>query len=289
MPKNPNKLFVFGFGYTAQTLAALAKNEGWEVAGTSRSPETRQRLKALGYQAVDFTPEAVTPLLQQATHLLVSTPLNRDWQDPVLLAFEPLIRASSLQWIGYLSTTGVYGDHQGAWVEEATPAKPTNPRGHGRLRAEAQWLALGEALRVPAQVFRLAGIYGPGRNALTQLKDGNARPIYKEGQVFSRIHVDDIARVLLASIQKAQGGEIYNVCDDLPAPSHEVIEYAAGLLSIPPPERIPFENANLSEMGKEFYESSRRVKNDKIKRELGVTLQYPTYREGLLTMLEKGE
>jgi len=284
-------LFIFGFGYSAEHLAGLAQAQGWNISGTSRSPGTRARLNALGYNAIDFTVDAVGKPLAQSTHLLISTPLSKTWEDPVLAHFEPIIRGAAphLQWIGYLSTTGVYGDHQGAWIDETTPPKPTNDRAHGRLRAEAQWQALGKEMGVPAQVFRLAGIYGPGRNAIRALKEGTARSIYKQRQVFSRIHVDDIAQILMASMHTSKQGKIYNVCDDLPAPSHEVIEYAATLLGVPVPERIDFAQAPLSEMAREFYENSRRVRNTKIKEELKINLLYPTYRDGLNAMLEKGD
>jgi dTDP-4-dehydrorhamnose reductase len=283
-------LCIFGFGYTANYLAALATAQHFEITGTSRSKETRNQLQTIGYKIVDFAPDAVVPLLHKTTHLLISTPLDKNWQDPVLTNFENEIRkeAAHLEWIGYLSTTGVYGDHQGAWIDESTTPNPSNERAAGRRHAETQWLALGEHIQVPTHVFRLAGIYGPRRNALRALKEGNARPIYKEGQVFSRIHVEDIARILVASMNHPQGGNIYNVCDDLPAPSHEIIEYAAEIMQLPKPERIPFAQANLSEMGKEFYESSRRVRNDKVKKELGIMLKYPTYREGLNAMLVSG-
>ena len=281
-------LFIFGFGYTATLLAKQLAAAGWHIAGTSRNPQTREHLQSLGYKAVDFKPAEILPFLQKTTHLVISTPLNKTWQDPVLADFKPLIAAEAphLEWIGYLSTTGVYGDYKGEWVDESTPPKPTGERALGRQKAEAQWLEFGASIHVPAHVFRLAGIYGPGRNAIRQLKEGKARPIYKPGQVFSRIHVADIASILMASMKKPQAGNIYNVCDDLPAASHEVIQYAAELLHLPAPELIPFEQANLSDMGREFYESSRRVKNDKIKQQLAVALAYPTYREGLRAMLD---
>ena len=280
MMKNNRSLFIFGFGYTAQALAALAAADGWDIAGTSRKAETRKLLQSLGYKGVDFEADAVAPALATASRILVSTPLDRSWHDPVLAQFGEML---GNQWIGYLSTTGVYGDHQGAWVDENTPPIPSGERAMGRKRAEEQWLERG------AQVFRLAGIYGSGRNALKGLKDGTARPIYKKDQVFSRIHVEDIARILLKAMEQGGGASIYNVCDDLPAASHEVIQYAAELLHLPPPELIPFEQADLSEMGREFYGSSRRVRNDKVKHELGITLLYPTYKEGLKAMLERGD
>jgi nucleoside-diphosphate-sugar epimerase len=279
----PN-LFIFGFGYTAKALATLAKAQGYTVCGTSRSAEKRQELQALSYEAVDFCAQDMLPMLENATHIVVSSPLNKTWEDPVLTDFGSIIDRISTKnpWIGYLSTTGVYGDHEGAWIDERTPPNPWNDRASGRLRAEKEWLALG------GNVFRLAGIYGPGRNTLRQLKDGTARPIFKEGQVFSRIHVDDIARILMASMKRSRDGKIYNVCDDLPAASHEVIAYGAQLLGMAAPSVIPIEQADLSDMAKEFYQANRRVRNEKMKKELGITLLHPTYREGLSTLLKNG-
>jgi nucleoside-diphosphate-sugar epimerase len=246
----------------------------------------RARMQSLGYAATDFSEASLPPVLTGSTHLLISTPLNKQWNDPVLEQFKFLIEANkaSLEWIGYLSTTGVYGDHKGAWVDESTPPRPDNARLSGRISAETGWLELGAALGVATCVFRLAGIYGPGRNAIRQLKDGNARPIYKKDQVFSRIHVEDIAQVLHASMLHPATG-IYNVCDDDPAPSHEIIAYAAQLLHMAAPALIPFEQAEMSEMAREFYSSNRRVNNARMKQGLGVSLRYPTFREGLSALL----
>ena len=187
----------------------------------------------------------------------------------------------TLRWAGYLGTTAVYGDRQGGWVDEETPLEPTLARADRRARAEAAWQGSG----LPVHIFRLAGIYGPGRNAFTNLRDGTARRIVKPGQVFSRIHVEDIATILEASMAQPRPGRIYNVCDDEPAPPQDVVAYAARLLGIEPPPEQAYETAQLSPMARTFYKDNRRVRNARIKEELGVRLAYPTYREGLQSLL----
>ncbi len=249
------KLFCFGFGYVASYFATAAN---WEsVHGTHRAdfplnPQDQQRL-------------------WEATHILHSIPPSAK------LDFNYEMQP---KWFGYLSTTGVYGDTKGDWVDETSEVNPNNERTRQRVLAEQQWLNSG----LPVNVYRLSGIYGAGRSAIDDLKDGTAKRIYKENQFFSRIHVDDICKVLLASTNKT--GEIYNVADDLPAPSTEVVEYAAKLMGITPPPLVPYEKAELSEMARSFYASSRRVKNDKIKA-LGIKLAYPTYKEGLDAIFTK--
>jgi nucleoside-diphosphate-sugar epimerase len=194
---------------------------------------------------------------------------------------DEIARLSTLAWIGYLSTVGVYGNAAGAIVDETAELHPNNERTRARVVAESGWLALGETTGRPVQVFRLAGIYGPGRSALDKLRAGTARRIVKPGQVFNRIHVEDIASVLEASIARPRAGAIYNVADDEPAPPEDVIAYGAELLGIEPPPEIPFEDADLTPMARSFYGDSRRISNARIKSELGVTLAYPNYREGL--------
>jgi nucleoside-diphosphate-sugar epimerase len=262
-------LYCFGLGYTAAALARLLLAEGWTVGGSTRDAGRRATLERLGIAVADAPPPG-------ATHFLSSVPPDADG-DPVLRVHRP----ASAQWIGYLSTTGVYGDQGGGWVDEATPPRPSEERGRRRLAAEREWLALAP----PAQVFRLAGIYGPGRSVLDQLRAGTARRVVKPGQFFSRIHVEDIAAVLLASIARPRPGAIYNVCDDEPAPADQVVSFAAQLLGMAPPPAVPFEQAALTAMARSFYVGSRRVRNDRIKRELGVALRYPTYREGLRALL----
>jgi nucleoside-diphosphate-sugar epimerase len=229
--------------------------------------------------------DAVIKQLEGTTHLLHSIPPGRDG-DPVLAHYRDAIaQLSSLQWIGYLSTVGVYGDQQGNWVDETARTLPNSERTEARVEAEQAWLAFGAETGVPVQVFRLAGIYGPGRSVFDKLRDGTARRVKKDGQVFSRIHVEDIARVLEASIARPQGGAIYNVADDEPAAPGDVVAYAAELIGVPPPPEVPFEQADLTPMARSFYEGSRRIANDRIKSELGVTLRYPTFREGLAALL----
>lgn len=265
-----NSLFCFGFGYTAGHLAR-ALPAGWQVGGTVRHKNGNPGTQLFG-DALD---------LSDITHLLISIP-PEEAGDPVLLRYRhTLDAAENLRWIGYLSTTGVYGDHGGALVDETTPTAPTSERARRRVVAEREWLAFGKERGVTVQIFRLAGIYGPGRNALEDLKDGTAKRIVRPGQLFSRIHVEDIAAVLLAALTGDHPSAIFNVCDDEPAPPAEVVTFAAGLLGIDPPPEIPFEQAALSPMALTFWADNKRVDNRRIKEELGVGLTYPTYREGL--------
>ena len=279
-------LFCFGLGYSAAVLTRRMRAQGWEVRGTTRSAGKAAGFEAAGYRAFQFGRDR--PLddpaeaLAGVTHVLTSIAPDEQG-DPVLdLQGGDLGSAPTLRWIGYLGTTGVYGDRQGAWVDEDTPIDPTLARADRRARAEAAWLASG----LPAHVFRLAGIYGPGRNALVNLREGNARRIVKPGQVFSRIHVDDIATVLEASMARPRPGWIYNVCDDEPAPPQDVVAYAAGLLGVEPPPEQDYATSELSPMARTFYKDNRRVRNERIKRELGVELAYPSYREGLAALLD---
>lgn len=286
-----NRLFAFGLGYSAEALARRLRGNGWTIAGTGRDPANIARLRGEGYEITSFSGEpgndAVPPLLAGTTHLLLSIPPGPDG-DPVLAHYRGIIAAlGSLQWIGYLSTVGVYGNHQGALVDESAELKPNSARTKARMVAESAWLHLGEEIGRPAQVFRLAGIYGPGRSALDKIAEGTARRVIKPGQVFNRIHVEDIATVLEASIARPHAGAIYNVADDEPAPPDEVIAYAAELLGVAPPPEVPFEEAELSPMARSFYADSRRVSNARIKSELRVSLAYPTYREGLAALARK--
>lgn len=284
-----SRLFSFGLGFSAEVLSARLAAQGWEIAGTSRDAANIERLTAIGYDVVRFTgafSDELARALHGTTHLLHSIPPGTDG-DPVLNAASEAIAAlPALQWTGYLSTVGVYGDQKGAWVDEETPVAPNSQRTHARVAAETAWLAFGTEIGVPVQIFRLAGIYGPGRSAFDKLKDGTARRIVKPGQVFSRIHVEDIASVLEASIAQPHAGAIYNVADDEPAPPDEVIAHAAELLGVPPPPAVPFEEADLSPMARSFYQGTRRIGNKRIKSELGVSLRYPTYRDGLAALLD---
>ncbi len=277
-----NRLFCFGFGFSAAALGRRLKPKGWRIAGTARAAEKVNALIRDGIEAYAFPLADPPAALAGATHVLISTPPGAGG-DPAL----PYKDALQPKWLGYLSTTGVYGDRAGGWVDETTPEAPATERGKRRLEAEHAWRAWGVTANVPVMIFRLAGIYGRGRNQLESLRAGTARRIMRENQIFSRIHVDDIAQVLEASIARPNAGAIYNVCDNEPAPPHDVIEYAAKLLNVTPPplERYEDASATMSEMAKSFYTESKRVKNDRIKSELGVNLLYPTYREGLRALL----
>jgi nucleoside-diphosphate-sugar epimerase len=282
-------LFAFGLGYSAQALAQRLAAKGWQVAGTARDEANIARLSPQGYQVAHFAGEPgnrdVTKLLLGTTHLVHSIPPGPDG-DAVLAHYcNEIAGLSSLEWVGYLSTVGVYGDQKGLWVDERTNPKPNSERTEARVEAERAWLRFGEETGVLVQVFRLAGIYGPGRSVFDKLSAGTARRIKKDGQVFSRIHVEDIANVLEASIAHSNAGAIYNVADDEPAAPDEVVAYAAKLIGVQPPPEIAFEDADLSPMARSFYEGSRRISNARIKSELGVELRYPTYREGLASLL----
>ena len=274
-------LLSLGHGYSAQALARLLIPQGWTVIGTTRSADKAAALAAQGVEPL-VLPGDIAPALARATHLLSSVAPD-DAGDPILRAYGPVIAAAAprLHWAGYLSTTAVYGDHQGGWVDEDTPLTPSTKRGAARVAAEQAWAALG----LPLHIFRLAGIYGPGRGPFEKVRDGSARRIIKQGQVFSRTHVEDIAQVLMASIARPNPGAAYNVCDDDPAPPEDVLSHAAHLLGLPEPPAVAFEDAEMSPMARSFYSESKRVRNDRIKDELGVRLRYPTYREGLEALL----
>ena len=285
-----NRLFCFGLGYSARVLATQLAAQGFGVAGTCREEQTAAALRKEGFDVHLFSRERPLAdagrVLAGITHLLSSVPPDSSG-DPVLdcHGMDILGLSGSLRWAGYLSTTGVYGDRDGAWVDEDCRLDPTTERGRRRVGAESQWLDLWWDDGFPIHVFRLASIYGPGRNALEEIKSGRAKRVVKHGQVFSRIHVADIAAVLRASIAHPNPGRIYNVCDDAPAPPQEVVAFAAALLGRDPPPEIPFEQAELSEMAKSFYAENKRVRNGRIKRELGVTLSYPDYHAGLCALL----
>ena len=284
-----SKFFAFGFGYSAEALARRIP-AGWHLAGTCRDEAKRAALQARGIDSWIFNGKK--PLadpaaaLRGTTHILSSAP-PEGMGDPVLAHHaRDIARLPGLRWVGYLSTTGVYGDHAGGWVDESDALEPTGERGRRRVAAEGAWLDLWRRHGVPVHVFRLAGIYGPGRSAFDSLRQGRAQRIDKPGQVFSRIHVDDIAAALAASMAKPNPGAIYNICDDDPAAPAEVIAYAAGLLGIEPPPLVPYAEAKLSDMGRSFYADNKRVRNERMKRELGVSLAYPDYRQGLAAILK---
>lgn len=265
----------------------------WRVSGTTRDKEKRQGLRARGITAhiFDYDMPLADPLyaMRDITHLLISTPPDDDGDVAFNLHAQDIARLQNLEWIGYLSTTGAYGDREGGWVDEHAEIRPTTKRGSRRVRAEEQWLSLQYTTGIPVNIFRLAGIYGPGRSALDSVRAGVARRINKPGHAFSRIHVEDIVQVLRAAMENPKGGEIYNLADDLPAPSHEVIDYACQMLGLVSPQLIPFDKADLAPITLSFYSDNKRIKNDKIKKELGVRLKYPTYREGLNACLDAEE
>ena len=272
-------LLSVGHGFSARALAPLLISDGWRVIGTTRTAEKAEVLRTEGVEPVIW-PGNDLPL-NEATHLLTSVAPG-EAGDPVLAGHaDELKSADHLEWVGYLSTTGVYGDHKGGWVDESAALTPATKRGQARVVAEAGWQSLG----LPLHIFRLAGIYGPGRGPFAKVRNGTARRIIKENQVFSRIHVEDIGDVLHASIQKPNAGAIYNVCDDDPAPPEVVIEHAAELLGLPIPPAVAIADAEMSPMARSFYAESKRVKNDRIKQELGVILRYPDYRRGLAALL----
>ena len=286
------RLFCFGLGYAALAIGHRLREHGWKVAGTVRHAGKAEALRARGFEVYLF---GETPLsdarraLAGTTHLLSSVPPRPDG-DPVLAAHALDISATAgIGWIGYLSTTGVYGDRAGGWVDETSDRRPTTERGRRRVAAEDAWTALGARMGVPVHLLRLAGIYGPGRNQLASLAAGTAQRIDRPGQVFSRIHVDDIAAAVEAAATSGLGSRAFNICDDEPAPPAEVVAHAARLLGIPPPPLVAFEEAELSAMGRSFYSESKRVSNADLKRVLGVRLAYPTYREGLAALAQAGE
>ncbi|MEM8581453.1 MAG: SDR family oxidoreductase [Pseudomonadota bacterium] len=281
-------LLSFGHGYSARALARRLRARGWRIIGTTRSTEKAEALRAEGTEAVVWPGADMSDALSSATHLLLSAAPGPDG-DPVLAELRDSIAsvAPGLEWVGYLSTTGVYGDHKGGWVDENTPLTPATQRGQARVEAEAAWRALAEKAGLPLHIFRLAGIYGPGRGPFAKVRNGTARRIIKPGQVFSRTHVEDIAQVLDASISQPNPGAAYNVCDDDPAPPEDVIAHAATLLNLPIPAAVDYETADMTPMARSFYAESKRVRNDRIKDDLGVALLYPSYREGLAALLQQ--
>ena len=275
-------LLSLGHGYAAAALAASLP-EGWRVIGTTRSAERAEALRRSGVEAVLWDDAVeVERAIKAADAVLASQPPGPDG-DPALTRCRGALVSASAEWVGYLSTTGVYGDHEGGWVDEDTELDPVSARGAARVAAEEAWRATG----LPLHVFRLPGIYGPGRSALDRLREGTARRIIKAGQVFSRIHVDDIGRSLAASIAKPAPGRAWNLADDEPAPPQDVIAFGAELLGMPVPPDEPFETADLSPMARSFYGESKRVSNRRMRMEL-VDPLHADYRAGLRAILAGG-
>ncbi|KPF66552.1 hypothetical protein IP69_14680 [Bosea sp. AAP35] len=286
------KLLILGVGYSAGFFAHAALAKGLQVTGTVRSNGKAERLGHAGIPTLVFdgssTSTALRAAIAEAEAVLVSVQPGEAGDPALLCLATELAAAPALRWIGYLSTIGVYGDHGGAWIDETTAPK-TSFRSQMRLAIERDWLALGERSGKAVQIFRLSGIYGPGRNPLVKLRQGTATRLIKPGQVFNRIHVDDIAGVLMASIAAPRPGAIYNVTDDEPAPPQDVVVFAAELAGIAPPPETPFDPAKLSPMAASFYGENKRVSNALVKREFGYRFRYPTYREALPVLLAGGD
>lgn len=281
----PPFLFCFGLGYSALALARILMPLGWKIAGTTTDPAKQELLQQAGIDAFLFGNGKPLPrvfaTIGKATHILLSIPPQAGG-DPVFdLHGADIAKLRNLKWLGYLSTTGVYGNRDGEWVDETTKPAPTSRRGDLRLLAEEQWRSLMLEHGIQLHIFRLSGIYGQGRSAIDSLRAGTARRIEKPGHVFNRIHVEDIAQVLQASMTNPEAGAVYNLADDEPAPSHEVVAYAATLIGMDIPPAIPYEKADLAPMVGSFYKDNKRVRNDLIKQKLGITLRYPNYRAGL--------
>ncbi|PPR10829.1 MAG: hypothetical protein CFH41_01405 [Alphaproteobacteria bacterium MarineAlpha11_Bin1] len=270
------------------SLSRRLDTEGWQIRGTCRGRDRRRALAALGIKAAIFNgsvPMDPPDLLNGATHVLLSIPPDEECDSTFLHHADLIAETTSVKWIGYLSTTGVYGNRDGGWVDETSKLQPGSSRTQRRVNAESTWLDWGARQGIATHIFRLAGIYGPGRSIVDQVKEGTARRIFKPGQVFSRIHVEDIATILSASIASPRAGGIYNVCDDEPAAPADVTSYVCGLLGVAPPPLIPIEEAEMSPMVKTFWAENRRVHNNLIKTELGVKLAFPNYRIGIRAVL----
>lgn len=282
---------ILGFGYTAKFLAKELAKLNFSITGTSRNTKKREYYQKVGYEIVDFNDIEIDKILNRSTHLLISIPPDSIQGDLVLDNFLALLKKyhRQLEWIGYLSSTAIYGNHDGAWVDEFAIPINLGARAALRFETEIAWLNVASLFQLPIHIFRLAAIYGPNKSVLTDIVNGKTQSIYKKGQFFSRIHVKDIAKVILASIQKPNPGSIYNIADDLPAPSHELDQYATSLLKRKILPLIILEKAVLSDMAKEFYSNSRRVSNAKIKKEFELRLDYPTYREGLMQLYKDGD
>tara|TARA_R110002110_G_scaffold87905_3_gene228839 strand:- start:72 stop:899 length:828 start_codon:yes stop_codon:yes gene_type:complete len=264
---------------------------GWTIRGTCRKPARQAALGALGISAALFDGEGPmdpVELLQGATHILLSIPPGEHGDPAFRHHAENIDAAGTVKWVGYFSTTGVYGDRDGGWVDETSDLRPGSDRSRRRVDAERDWLTWGDRHDIPVQIFRLPGIYGPGRSAVDQVKAGTARRISKPGHVFSRIHVEDIATVVAASIAQPEPGGIYNVCDDEPAAPADVVSYVCELLGREPPPEIAYEDADMSPMAQSFWSDNRRVRNDRIKDVLGVELDFPNYRIGIRGILGLG-
>ena len=284
------RLFTFGYGFSAAALGTQLAKAGWSLAASYRRDEDGERLRALGVEAVPVhDPAALTAELKFANAVLVTAAPDAEGCPGLRTLVPALARGGAFpDWLGYLSTTGVYGDRQGGWVFETSRLSAQSMEGARRVAAERDWLDVGKGMGLTTTIFRLPGIYGPGRSTFDRLREGRAKRISAPGQVFSRIHVDDLAAGLVASIARPRAGGIYNLCDDEPAPNSEVVAYAAGLLGLPVPPEIPLGDAQLKGPAQRFYAETKRVSNARAKAELGWRPAYPTYREGLAAVLQAG-
>lgn len=284
-----NGAFLFlGYGYTAAALARLLRADGRALKASARTPESAAALEREGVAPVMWSSAGLARgAFDGVDSILISTPPTRRACPALAAAGESIAeRVGAIRWIGYLSSNGVYGDYGGAWVDEDSALRPTTERARERIAAEAAWAAFGVEWAVPVKIFRLPGIYGPGRSALDSVREKRAKRIVKPGQVFNRMHVDDIAAALMASLEKPGAGELFNLSDDEPAPPEDVVEYACSLIGVEPPPAVAFEEAALSEMARSFYADNKRVSNRRMKEALGVVLRYPTYREGLKAIFD---
>ena len=281
------RLLVFGYGFSGRVLARRMASQGWTVAATFRDAAGRGRIEADGFEAIEAGDrEALSRALAETGAILVTAPPGPEGCPGLNALIPAMAQAAAFpDWIGYLSTTGVYGDRGGRWVTEQSRLAAQSVEGARRVGAERDWLEVGRGMGLTVTIFRLPGIYGPGRSAFERLRDGRARRITAPGQVFSRIHVDDLATGLAASIARPRAGGIYNLCDDEPAPNSEVVGYAARLLGMEPPPEVRLEDARLSPATMRFYAESKRVSNARAKAELGWRPAYATYREGLAAIL----
>jgi nucleoside-diphosphate-sugar epimerase len=282
------RIILFGYGYTAQRLARVLAAEGVAVAATARSAESAAAIERDGFRPVRWTAAGLErDLVMTADAALISTPPGAAGCPTLAAAGDAFAaRARDLRWVGYLSSNGVYGDHGGAVVDEDCELRARTPRARARVAAEAEWAAHAAEWAYPLAIFRLPGIYGPGRSALDAARQGRAQRVFKKGQVFNRMHVDDIAGALKKSFDRPDAGDLFNLADDEPAPPEAVVAFACELLGVPPPPLVPIEEADLSEMARSFYEDNKRIDNARMKSALGAQLRHPTYREGLRAILD---
>lgn len=274
-------LFCFGYGYCAQAVVKhmAVSEKDWTFSGTKRNKINDQFAEVHQFDSMLALPRDIT-------HILVSIPPKDDGDVALQRFAKHIAMLPKLQWVGYISSTGVYGDAKGEWVDENSPIQPNNPFSKKRILAEHQWQDFCGQHKIPLTIFRIAGIYGPGRSALDQVLSDKAVVIDTPNHVFSRIHIDDIAHIIHEAIEDYKHSEgIFNLADDNPSSAKDVIQYACTLLNVPSPKPVTLEEANLSEMGKVFYSECKRVKNEKVKKHFKLKLKYPSFREGLMGIM----